>query len=152
MAHMTVKFFDTGQHMTNLFLFILPFFIKYLLNLFHSTMHDKANLLLKILKQDLKIPHMPYKRVAPCKQWRKVKLKPRVSTWQMGDNANKPKTKVYLWQTSGPLPGSPSRLAVALSSLSNCGSSGGTTLAFISKSCPYNCPPCKPKKNSHKEH
>jgi hypothetical protein len=57
-------------------------------------MHDEADLLLKILKQDLKIPHMPYKRAAPCKQWRKVKLKPRVSTWQVGDYTNKPNAKV----------------------------------------------------------
>jgi hypothetical protein len=77
--------------------FILPFFIKYLFNLFHSIKPNKANLHFKILKQDLEIPHMPFKRRAPCKQWRKVKLKLRVSTWQTGDDANKPKAKVYLW-------------------------------------------------------
>ena len=76
--HGHMKFFDTGQHMTYLFIFILPFFIKDLLHLFHTIKPDEADLLLKILKQELKVPHMPYKRMTPCKQWKKVKLKPRV--------------------------------------------------------------------------
>ncbi len=143
MVHMDVKFFDTGQHMTYPFLFIVPFFIKYLLLLFHAIKPHEANMLLKIFKQDLKVPHMPYKRMEPCKQWKKVKLKPRVSTWQRGDNTTNPRPKL----TSGPLPDSHSRLVVAPSSLSESGSSGGTALAFFSKSCPSGWPPCKPAKS-----
>ncbi len=72
-------------------------FIKFLLHLFHSIKPNKADLILKILKRDLEVPHMPYKSLAPCKQWKRVKLNLRVSAWQMGDNANKPKAKTYLW-------------------------------------------------------
>jgi hypothetical protein len=71
-AHMAVKFFDTGQNMTYLYLVILPLFTKYVLHLFHSIKPNKTNLLLKILNEDLEVPHMPYKRTAPCKQWKKV--------------------------------------------------------------------------------
>jgi hypothetical protein len=94
---MGAKFFDTGQHMTYLFLFILPFFIEYVLHLFHSIKPNKTNLLLKILKQDLEVPHIPSKKTLPCKQWTNVKLKPRVGAWQMGEDANKPYDKTYLW-------------------------------------------------------
>jgi hypothetical protein len=70
---MAIYLFDMGQLMTHHFIFILPFFINHPFHLLHLTNPDKANVLLKILKQSLEVPCLPFQRAGPCKCWKKVK-------------------------------------------------------------------------------
>jgi hypothetical protein len=93
---MAVPYIDTGQICTYIFILILPFVFGRLLCLFKPHNYHKLGLLFRIFSRDLAVPRFPFRgRSHPCK-WVKHKLKP-VSAWKMGDDANKPKAKTYLW-------------------------------------------------------
>ncbi len=93
---MAIPYLDMGQIYTYIFILILPFNFGCLLCLFKPRDYHESALLFRIFSRDLAVPRFPFcGRSRPCK-WVKRKLKP-VSAWKMGDDANKPKAKTYLW-------------------------------------------------------
>ncbi len=93
---MAVPYLDMGQIYIYIFILILPFIFGRLLRLFKPRNYHESALLFRIFSRDLAVSRFPFHgRSRPCK-WVKHKLKP-VSAWKMGDDANKPKAKTYLW-------------------------------------------------------